>query len=259
MNTFIKNSIDHDLFQVEDVENDNACFYRSMANGLGFISKNTDIDILDKFLENENKNKLAYYRPVKDFYCNTNWGYNGDYQDVLARDLQQLSLDWIKHNCDKNILLGRSTEDPTITINELIMMVHGLSYSEYIENYQYFAGDLVLDEMLEDNSIIISNRWGGYSEQFALSEKLKLPIIILTTQKYDTRLNKIINGRINNNRPIKGVRFKIYQTSGLQYLTRDGPVIYLLWKQTKFGDHYMVLYPNDPIICIDKLNDILNN
>lgn len=264
MNDFIENTIDHNLFQVEDVESDNACFYRSIANGLGFIS-NEKLNLKDIV----SKKKFGYRLSFQDFYQSHNWGFNGDKQDSFARDLQQLSLDWISKKSDENIPLENQDLELGITMEELIMMVHGLTYQEYVEIYRYYAGDVVLGDFLEDSGNILENnidetgclvnRWGGYTEQVALSEQLQIPIIVLSCQKYNEHLEKIINGRINNNKPIKGVRFKIYQTSGLKYFKRDGPVIYLLWKKTKDGEHYMSLYPKNPKCCIDAVNEILNN
>ena len=40
MEDFISQTIDPGLFQIEDVLNDNACFYRAVANGFNLISRN---------------------------------------------------------------------------------------------------------------------------------------------------------------------------------------------------------------------------
>ena len=253
METFTKNSLDPSLFQVEDVESDNACFYRSLSNGIAFINPhlNKSLDYLTT-----SNSKLKYYQEIDDFYASNDWGYNGNLQDTLARDLQQCSVDWIATRGDMRAPLPE--DGPSISIGELITMVHGQTHSEYVENYQHFAGDLVIEEESDNEISILEDRWGGYPEQLALTEHLKIPIIVLSSQKYDQRLGKLITGRIYRNKPIKGVRFKVYQTSGLQYLARtNSPVLYLLWKKTKNGDHYMALYPKNPKKCLDCLQEFL--
>ncbi len=243
MDHFISSSIDSQHFQVEDVESDNACFYRALANGLAFISKNIDHE-----LEIENES-LDFTRPTNCFYGNKNWGYSGDHQEILARELQQLALDWVEGKRDMRAPLPDGS--PNITLEELIMMVHDLSYEDYVEQYKYFAGDIIVEKNDDTDEIIsvLDDRWGGYVEQIAISQQLKIPIVVLNAQKYDTRLGKIINGRVYRNKPIKGVRFKIYQTSGLEFISRDKPIVYLLWKKTKNGDHYMSLYPENHGHC----------
>ncbi len=261
MNQFIQSSLSPDLFQVEDVESDNACFYRSLANALAFVSKKIEQ------IPNLKNGSFHHYRHVDDFYADDNWGYNGENQEILARSLQESAVAWIKNK--QNELAPLPKNAPELTYEVLVNMIHEISISEYLENYSHFAGDLVV---LDKTSIhgdtdvdnidnpeqftILDDRWGGFVEQLALSEYLKLPIVVLTAQKYDTRLKKIITGRIHRNKPIKGVRFKVYQTSGLEYLTRGRPVLYLLWKKTKNGDHYMSLYPKDQDRCLETIKTI---
>ena len=40
---FLNNTIDTYLFQIEDVNNDNACFYRSMANSFNLSTLHTEM------------------------------------------------------------------------------------------------------------------------------------------------------------------------------------------------------------------------
>ena len=46
MNHFNKSSINSDYFQVEDVESDNACFYRSLANELAYSIENMKMKLI---------------------------------------------------------------------------------------------------------------------------------------------------------------------------------------------------------------------
>ena len=253
MENFNKSSIDSIYFQVEDVESDNACFYRSLANGLAFISENPEMNISLK------EPKFGFHQRVHDFYGNKSWGFSGNNQEYLARDLQQLSVDWITDKRQLRAPLSKSKDGLNITIEELILMVHDLSYDEYLEQYKYFAGDIIVEK--DDNSeeiiSILDNRWGGYVEQVAISQQIKVPIVVLTAQKYDNRLEKLITGRIHRNKPIKGVRFKVNQTTGLEYLSRDKPIVYLLWKKTKNGDHYMAVYPKNHDVCKELIREHL--
>ena len=255
MDTFVSNSLDPSIFQVEDVVSDNACFYRSIANNIGFMNSSNNLSL--EYLKH-NLGKLHYHQDVDSFYQHNDWGFEGDEQDNIAREIQQMAVDWISKR--GNIRAPLPKDAPAITIAELVMMVHDISYDEYIETYQHYAGDLVITEDSDNDIEILEDRWGGYPEQLALSECLKIPIIVLSAQKYDSRLDKIITGRIYRNKPIKGVRFKIYQTSGLDYISKKNkmsPVIYLLWKKTKNGDHYMSLYPKDPKKCLSSIQNYL--
>ena len=172
MDHFNKSSIDSDYFQVEDVESDNACFYRSLANGLAYTSENYEDEI------NLKDTKLGIHHRVQDFYGNKKWGFSGDNQEFLARELQQLSVDWVRGK--RQSIAPLSKNGPNITVEELIIMVHDLSYDEYLEQYKYFAGDIIVekDDDTEEIVSILEDRWGGYVEQIAISQQLKVPIIV---------------------------------------------------------------------------------
>jgi hypothetical protein len=114
-------------------------------------------------------------------------------------------------------------------------MCHNLSLKQYIQIYKYNA-----DEYIEN----IQERWGGLLEQVALSEIFEIPIFIYTSQKYDINKNKIIIGKIQNNKAHKGVRFKLYQQVGLKYMNDKEPIC-LLWKDGRYGPHYMSLNLKD--------------
>ena len=248
MEEFMANTISSELFQVENVIDDNSCFYRALANAIGFLDK--------KINEKEliTVKLLKYNCSFLDFFKSDKWGYDGDDQEELARKLQEICVEWISKNGEYIAPLHEG--GPNILVKDLVEMVHGISYIDYCKYYQIFAGDIVIDD---DNNIVnIPNRWGGLLEQFVISEILKLPIIILTPQKFDIRLNKIISGRINNDKPIKGVRFKVSQITGLKFIRNTKPHIFLLWKKSKNGEHYMALYPkNIDIHFLEYLNKVL--
>ena len=81
----------------------------------------------------------------------------------------------------------------------------------------------------------MENRWGGTPELVAISKLCKLPIIIYSSQKFCTYRKKIILGRIRNEKPEKGVRFKPLKIIGSEYLDNENsrPPIFLLWKDSK--------------------------
>lgn len=263
MDLFTQSRLPPELFQIEDVEGDNACFYRSVANCLGL---RTEYDQCDDIIASFN---FQHTRPggVTAHYGNCNWGYNGDCQDNLARNLQEMAYQWVQQNHHKTIewdfplstevsTYDRERDDDTsqelkLEVATLINLTHEIAYEEYLENYQYYAGDPVVDE----NDMIVPDRWGGFVEQIALSNIFKMPIVVLVAQRYDTKTNKINAGRISNNKAYRDVMFKTFQITGKEY--RDTDPIYLLWKKTRHGPHYMALYPKNPVetnrLCQERL------
>ena len=243
--TFKLETIDPTLFYVEDVLNDNACFYRAFANSLNYNCQ----DIEDnKLLVN-----CDQLKSIDEVYEHLEWGYDGEQQEVLARHLQKLAYNWILENVSKKL------EEYDMSIDTMILLTHDIDINEYMHRYKYFAGDTVItkintgkvyksgvnkgkskfyNEELED-------RWGGTPEQIALSEHYNIPIIILTSQKYDEKKNKIITGKIRKNKPEKNVRFRLVQIIGERFLSTTLP-IYILWKKTNTLGHYMSLYAKSP-------------
>lgn len=214
-NVFMRETINPAFFKLENVESDNACFYRAIANGI---------------MNRSEKNPLKKY------------SQNLKTQTNLAKELQMLSYFWLINNKEKiiNWNLGDSFLD--MPVYQLINLIHDINFETYVNNYKYFAGDFVLCE--NDNQIsIMNNRWGSYIEQVAISHRLKLPIIVFILQKYDDKKEKIVNGRIFNNKTIyKNTRLKLLTITGGEYIKESSP-IYLLWKKTNDCEHYMSLYP----------------
>jgi len=245
---FNTNTLDTNLFQVEDVVNDNACFYRAFANGLNYSSPNKSLhDIKDL-------KHFGIYKDLEETYQNPDWGYYSDKQDKLARYLQNKSYRWIKRNYKDQL------EEYGMDMGTMILLTHEIDIDTYLDRYTYFAGDIILEsfDAISNKSNEIDNvieyemedRWGGMPEQVALSESYKIPIIIVTSQKYDKRYNKIVNGKIRLNKPEKNVRFKILQIYGKKFI-KSNPPIFLLWKKKDRVGHYMSLYP--------KSNEIVSN
>ena len=253
MERFTTSSIDSELFQIENVADDNACFYRSISNGLlSIVPGNTTEEIIENI-------NIRGFKDIEEVYENALWGVFGDEQDTMSRYLQKKAYEWnVKH---KNDILDKNIG---FTVADYIYNTHTIDISEYISRYKHFAGEIVKQKKdtgktKKDGTKIykiveIGDRWGGYSEQLALSQVFKLPIIVYTSQKYDIKNNKLVTGKIRNNKPEKGVRFKLYQTSGLEFLDKSPPIT-LLWKKTNGYGHYMVLYKKNEKIQFNKMGD----
>ena len=150
-----------------------------------------------------------------------------DIGNDLSKIIQNIAYEWIINNSELYY------EEYNLYIRDLINISHNLSLDEYIKIYKHYAEDYVEN---------YQERWGSLVETIALSEIFKIPIFIYTSQKYDKNRNKVIIGKIsNNNKAHKGVRFKLYQQIGLKYYSNHKKPICLLWKDGKYGAHYMSL------------------
>lgn len=240
---FINSTLDPGLFQVEDVSNDNACFYRAFANNLNYSTPSMSLNDIKDLIEYGN------YKPLEEVYQDSNWGFYSERQDRLARYLQGKSYRWVSTNYTNQL------DEYGMDIGTMIFLSHDIDIKTYLDRYKYFAGDLVVDEHDSGktykkgektgqpiiNKVELEDRWGGTPEQIALSEAYKLPIIILTSQKYDVKKDKIITGKIRNDNPEKDVRFKLIQVIGKKYLEEKDP-LFILWKKHNNQGHYMSLY-----------------
>ena len=228
MDDFINNTVDPSIFTIEDVANDNSCLYRALSNTL---SLRTLDDIIIHFSDPEN------------ILSDPNYGFDGESQELFAKELQQKAYDWVINNMD-NIypVLG-------ISIAEMIINCHEISPEEYIEYYKFFAGDIIVKNIKQNGkeiNEILPNRWGSILELYAISVIYKIPICVYISQKYDIKKDKIIAGRIRNGKAEKNVRFRLSEIVGEEYLN-DTPPLFILWRKTQCGPHYMALYPNKEI------------
>ena len=174
MEDFILNTIDPENFYIEDVVNDNSCFYRAISNSINYLTKSKNLNDI-KILKT-----LGKFKDIKLILDNLEWGYDGKKQEEFARYLQQKSYNWIKKNY-MNYL-----EEYDMDLRTMIYLTHDIDIEEYIERYKYFAGDDVITE----NEDELENRWGGTPEQISLSQSYQIPIIIMTSQKYDENRKK---------------------------------------------------------------------
>ena len=235
MDSFLLDTIDPTKFYIEDVINDNSCFYRAISNSINYSTESTKLNDIKM---------LKTYGKLKDISLvlqNPEWGYDGKKQEKLARFLQKKSYEWVKNNY-MNYL-----DEYDMDIGTMILLTHEIDIDEYLDRYKYFAGDDIITKISFNNKnsekeYELEDRWGGTPEQIALSEIYHVPIIILTSQKYDVKKDKIITGKIRNNKPEKNVRFKLIQIIGTEFLCHKPP-IFVLWKKTNNLGHYMSLYP----------------
>lgn len=172
-------------------------------------------------------NNACFYQSISDLIFNKNIILNNN---NLHKIIQKLSYEWVLNNRSKEI------EDLGLNVEELVKICHNISLDEYIHSYKYDADEYVNN---------VNNRWGSSLEQVALSEIFKIPIFIYTPQKYDNNKNKIIIGKIINSKPHKGVRLRLFTQIGLKYFNENLSPICLLWKDGKYGPHYMSLNIKD--------------
>ena len=253
---FLTDSIDPSLFIIEDVANDNACFYRAFSNVVNNNCLSTKLENLKKLKD------YGYLKDIEKVLGNDDWGYSSENQDKLSKFFQQKSYNWIKNNYDMYL------EEYGMNLETMIQITHEIDIEEYLDRYKYFAGDIIINKHDSGkvyksgekkgkpiiNEIELKDRWGSIVEQIALSEIFKIAIIVLSSQNLLN--NKIITGKITNNRAEKGVRFKLMQIVGKKYLFEKQP-IFLLWKKQKNEGHYMALYlnsnPGESKIALDNI------
>lgn len=238
MDEFNNNTIDPNLFIVQDVINDNSCLYRSIANTISLRSHD---------------NKMVNWDHPENILSNEKFNYDGEDQELLARELQESAYTWVISNLD--------IEYPTlgISIMDMIYNCHEMTLDEYIEYYKFFAGDPVIRKIKNENGThteVIPNRWGSILELHAISELYKIPICVYISLKYDIKNDKIITGKIRNEKPEKGVRYRLSEIVGEKWID-EKPPLFILWRKTKCGPHYMALYPKSEL-WIDNNHKIKN-
>ena len=237
--TIFKNStIDPDYFVIDDVLNDNACFYRAISNGIYFGTSDRSERTMLTMKNWGNTKKI-------DIVQNDFGQYSGK-QDVLARFIQNEILEFVSKNPDIEVpYLGN------MSLSNAINFVHDISWEEYLMYYSNFAGDID-EEQLEQEGYYI-DRWGSTLEQWIVSEMLKIPIVIFNSQIWNKRSQRINNGKIIKGKPQKNVRLRLTSVMGKKYF--DKLPIYLIWKEYNGEGHYLICYPKEP----EKVLNIIKN
>jgi hypothetical protein len=224
-------------FSIENVIGDNACFYRAVANILYYYTGEISFQ--------EIKHQLWSIKPKGE-----KLGFLNELQEHLAREVQTEIVEWIYKNQNKKV-----EELGGLTVSELVIHTHQLDGNNdillqmnvgeqeikkicmdaYYERYSVFAGDDLME---------LDERWAGASEQYALSQILRIPVYTYIPKKYNLSRNSIENGKITtNNNAESGVRLKLFQIFGAKYIC-SRPSIHLIYKtNTRLLAHYMSLYP----------------
>jgi hypothetical protein len=223
---FLNSTVDSSNFTINDVADDNACMYRSIANYIYYATPHTSIHYLKRFKD------WGKIKNIEDVL--NNYGYFSEEQDLLARFIQKLIVRYIILNPSKIL------KEYSMSIENLIPIFHDITITEYIEEYEKFAGD----ERLNKNEY---DRWGSLLELNIISEIIGCPIIIFNSQKFDNKTDKITNGKIVNSKPHKDVRFRIMQIINKDLLNKTFP-IFLIWKKYNNNGHFMPCYPNSESI-----------
>lgn len=235
MENFIQSTIDPNLFRIEDVLSDNACFYRSIANFIHYAVPSDKMNSIKRFTN---------WGSVKEI--NKCLGQYSPEQDELARFIQRKIVNYVKKNPDLII------PQTGTTLENSIQLIHELTLDEYVDNYKIFAGDIDIENDESDEEFLI-DRWGSFIEQTIISDIIKCPIIVFNTQRFDTRNNKIVNGKIRNNKAEKDVRLRVSAIIGENYMMKKLP-IFLIWREYLNNGHYMVCYPKDATNIKELLN-----
>ena len=76
MEQFMTTTINPNIFQIEDVDGDNACLYRALANSLHYRTKKDSTNYLSS------KDKV-YNNNIKDIYQHKDWSKSGKQQEQL--------------------------------------------------------------------------------------------------------------------------------------------------------------------------------
>lgn len=238
MNEFNHQTIDPSLFTISDVICDNACFYRAIANYIYYATPHDNLTNIKRFYSWGNTKSVEK--------VNSKMGQYSKIQNNLAEFIQRKIVDYVEKH--KDSILPQTG----MSIENSIALIHELTLDEYLLYYDVFAGDIDLNQCIGSEEFHI-NRWGSIIEQYVISKIIGCPIIVFNTQRFDTRNNKIVNGKIRNNKAEKGVRLRVSAIIGESYMMKKMP-IFLIWREYLNNGHYMVCYPKD----IDNIKNLLN-
>jgi hypothetical protein len=238
MEEFNHQTIDPNLFTISDVICDNACFYRAIANYMYYATPHDNLTKVKRFYSWGNTKSVDK--------VNEKMGQYSETQNNLAEFIQRKIVDYVENH--KDDILPQTG----MSIENSIQLIHELTLDEYLSYYNVFAGDIDINQDLENEECYI-DRWGSIIEQYVISKIIGCPIIVFNTQRYDTTYNKISNGKIINNKPQKGVRLKLSAVIGEEYIGTKLPV-FLIWREYNKNGHYLVIYPNNPSTILSEIN-----
>jgi hypothetical protein len=238
---FDLSTIDPDLFQIQDVIGDNACLYRALANYIYYATSPKSSRQILKFKDWGN---------VKNIEEVTNeMGVYSDTQNTIAKEIQDLIVNYIADHPREKI-----PQVANMTIENAVPIIHGISWEEYLAYYSDFAGSADIMAEIDADGYSV-DRWGSTIEQYAISKLIQCPVVVFNSQRWDNKYNKIVNGKIVNNKAQKNVRLKPTMIIGNEYMGYKLP-IYLIWREYHSNGHYLVLYPKNPEVVQQVINDL---
>lgn len=140
-------------------------------------------------------------------------------KNLNSKVIQSKAVNWIINNKDTYLNSFYST------VEYLVLNTHNLdNFDQYIERYKSYSGK----ENLKEDS------WGGLPEIIALSNIYKIDINVYGIQSFNIKKQKIIKGRITNNKPNKSTRYKLLYSSRNDYNTS----IDILWTNKNNIEHF---------------------
>lgn len=238
MEEFTRQTINPKLFEIQNVPDDNACFYRSIANYMYYATPHSNITMLKRFYGwGKTKDIISVINIMKPY---------SNEQNELAEFIQSKICKYIREHSYKIL------PQTGMSIEKSIELIHEITLGEYLSYYGVFAGDIDMNQDLEDEDYYV-DRWGSIIEQYVVSRIIEAPVIVLNSQKYDTVYNKISNGKIVNNRANKDVRFRITAIIGEEYIGKKLP-IFIVWREYYKKGHYMSIFPKNPSTILEDIN-----
>ena len=194
---FINSTYDPAIFTINNVCNDNACFYRAAANFIYYAQPSESIRQLKKL------KPLDWGKTKSIETVQRNFGNFSENQDTLARTIQKHIVNFIKNNPEYIL------PEISMSIQNSIILIHDITFDEYLASYNMFAGDFDIDDGDED----IIDRRGSIIEQSVLSIILKIPIasIQYSEIRQKTPKNRWKNNQKQTRKRCEGLNFLQYQ------------------------------------------------
>lgn len=134
---FMNTTLDKDTFIIQNVAEDNACFYRSISNGL-FNIVDSEGDTGGEILYSIGnwKSDINGHKTVSNKF----WGYKGSEQTYLAKKIQQIAKQWLIDNSNKYVNgipgyrvvdLVRDSHEFNIDNDAIVMALYDICYSKF--------------------------------------------------------------------------------------------------------------------------------
>ena len=171
---------------IEEVEADGACLFRSLSRGL-FYACGRDLERLHKMFESTGympDRFLADYMDIAECFMSDDYVLDTDMEEQISRGLQKVILQFIKDNALLNV-------GDSITLAMLIEMCHEMSFEEYVSNYERYAGDedFILGENKE--KIELEDRWGGAPEIIVFTRLFEMSVEVFVPQKLGVKYQPV--------------------------------------------------------------------